>query len=217
MPIFIHKKEKTIVEDIKKHADLVAETVKTFIKAFNFYLDGKKEQSKSETKMVHKLEAQADEYRRKIDREMYQGAFMPSIRESLFITVDAVDDVANEAETTGDILTLIEPNIPEELIPDLREMGKLTIECVDKLKSGVNNLFDNINLVFDEMKEVEQLEGQVDKYVWKTLNMVFKELKIEKFSERLMLRELILHINYITNKMEDASDKLDVIALKLIV
>jgi len=217
MPIFIHKKEKTIVEDIKKHADLVAETVKTFIKAFNYYLDGKKEQSKAETKMVHKLEAQADEYRRKIDREMYQGAFMPSIRESLFITVDAVDDVANEAETTGDILTLIEPNIPEELIPDLREMGKLTIECVDKLKSGVNNLFDNINLVFDEMKEVEQLEGQVDKYVWKTLNMVFKELKIEKFSERLMLRELILHINYITNKMEDASDKLDVIALKLIV
>ncbi|RKX96772.1 MAG: TIGR00153 family protein, partial [Spirochaetes bacterium] len=40
-------------------------------------------------------------------------------------------------------------------------------------------------------------------------------LKIKKFSEKLLLRELILHINYISNKMEDASDKLDIIALKL--
>ncbi|RKX95874.1 MAG: hypothetical protein DRP84_02775, partial [Spirochaetes bacterium] len=48
-----------------------------------------------------------------------------------------------------------------------------------------------------------------------TNTKVFKELKIKKFSEKLLLRELILHINYISNKMEDASDKLDIIALKL--
>ncbi len=216
MPLFIQKREKAIVEDIKKHAEIVADTVKSFIKALDHYLDGEKDKSKEETKIVHKLEAEADEYRRKIDREMYEGAFMPSIRESLFITVDAVDDVANEAETTGDILTLIEPRIPDELVPELKEMGRLTVECADKLRDGVKSLFEDINVVFDKMKEVEQLEGEVDKHVWKALNMVFKELNIDKFSERMMLREMILHINYITNKMEDASDKIDIIALKLI-
>jgi len=215
MALFIQKREKSIVDDIKKHADTVAETVKNFVEALNLYLDGDKEKSQEQTKLVHKLEAQADDYRRKIDREMYEGAFMPSIRESLFVTVDAVDDVANEAETTGDILTLIQPSIPEEIVGDLREMGKLTVICAEKLRDGVYNLFNDINLVFDEMKEVEYYEGAVDKYVWGSLQKVFKELKIKKFSEKLLLRELILHINYISNKMEDASDKLDIIALKL--
>jgi len=215
MALFIQKREKKIVEDIKKHADTVSDTVKRFVKSLDLYLDGHKEESQEETKQVHKLEAEADEYRRKIDREMYEGAFMPSIRESLFITVDAVDDVANEAETTGDILTLIQPNIPEEIINDLKEMGRLSVTCAEKLKDGVHNLFGDINLVFDQMKEVEYYEGAVDKYVWASLQKVFKKLKIEKFSEKLLLRELILHINYITNRMEDASDKLDIIALKL--
>ena len=215
MALFIQKREKNIVEDIKSHADTVTETVKSFVKALDLYLDGNKAESQGQTKQVHKLEAKADDFRRKIDREMYEGAFMPSIRESLFVAVDAVDDVANEAETTGDILTLIQPNIPEEIIGDLQEMGKLTITCAEKLRDGVHNLFNDINLVFDEMKEVEYYEGAVDKYVWGSLQKVFKELKIDKFSERLLLRELILHINYITNKMEDASDRLDIIALKL--
>jgi len=216
MPIFIQKKEKEIVEHIKLHADLVEETVKSFVAALDLYLDREKQKSQEFTKQSHKLEAQADEYRRKIDREMYEGAFMPSIREALYLAVDAVDNVANEAETTGDILTLVEPVIPDEIKGDLKIMGELTSKCVEYLRQGVHNLFDNIKLVFDQMREVERLEGEVDKYVWKTLNMIFKELKIQKFSERLMLREIILHINNITNRMEDASDRLDMIALKLI-
>jgi len=55
----------------------------------------------------------------------------------------------------------------------------------------------------------------VDKYVWKSIESIFKKLKIQEFSEKLILRELILHVNSITNKMEDASDKLDIVALRL--
>ena len=217
MNIFVQKKEKEIVNHIKLHVDLVSETVESFIDALYLYLDGEKEKSQGHTKQTHKLEAQADEYRRKADREMFEGAFMPSIREALYVAVDAVDNVANEAETAGDFLTLIEPVIPVEIHADLRKMGELTIECMDKLREGVYNLFENIKIVFDLMKEVDHLEGEVDKYVWKTLNIIFKELKIKKFSERLMLREFILHVNNITNRMEDASDKIDIIALKLVV
>jgi len=43
--------------------------------------------------------------------------------------------------------------------------------------------------------------------------MVFKRLNIEKFSVKLLLREFILRLNSITNKMEDASDKIDIVAL----
>jgi uncharacterized protein Yka (UPF0111/DUF47 family) len=40
-------------------------------------------------------------------------------------------------------------------------------------------------------------------------------MDIEKFSHRMMLREMILHISEVTDRMEDASEKLDVIALRL--
>jgi len=216
MIIFSQKKEKEIVDGIKKHADLVAETVRTFIEAFITYLDGEKDKSTELTKKVHKIEKEADFYRREVDRKMYHGAFMPAIRESLFIAMDFIDDIANEAETSGDILTLIEPSIPEELKEDFKKIGDLTIECVEKLREGIYSLFDNINKVSEITKEVERLEGEADIYIWRDLEMVFKKLAINKFSERMMLREIILHLNTITNKMEDASEKLDVIALKMI-
>ena len=217
MNIFIQKKEKEIVDHIKLHVDLVSETVESFIDALYLYLDGEKIKSQAHTKQTHKLESQADDYRRKVNREMFEGAFMPSIREALYVAVDAVDNVANEAETTGDILTLVEPKIPTEIKQDIRKMGELTVECMGKLREGVYNLFENIKIVFDLMKEVDRLEEEVDKYVWKILIKIFKELRIRKFSERLMLREFVLHINNITNRMEDASDKIEIIALKLVV
>ncbi|UCB44978.1 MAG: DUF47 family protein [Spirochaetota bacterium] len=215
MAIFIHRKERHIVEDIKRHVDLVVDTVKEYIHALNLYLDGHKDESKEYTKKVHKVEEEADSYKRKISKEMFEGAFMPSLRESLYVAIDFIDRVANEAETSGDILTLVEPKIPKEIIENVKRMSELTVQCAEKLRDGVYNLFENIDLVFEDMKGVEQLEGEVDKYVWKTLEMVFKELKIEKFSVRMLIREFILRINSITNKMEDASDKIDLIALRI--
>jgi predicted phosphate transport protein (TIGR00153 family) len=215
MALFIHRKERHIVEDIKRHVDLVVETVKEYIHALKLYLDGRKDESKEYTKKVHKVEEEADFYKRKISKEMFDGAFMPSLRESLYVAIDFIDHVANEAETSGDILTLIEPEIPKEIVENIKRMSELTVQCAEKLKDGVYNLFENIDRVFEDMKEVEYLEGEVDKYVWKTLETVFKELKIQKFSVKLLLREFIIRMNLITNKMEDASDKIDLIALRL--
>jgi len=215
MGLFIHKKEKYIVEMIKRHADLVVDTVKTFQQALDFYLEGDKEKSREYTKEAHKIEGEADIVEREIDKAMYAGAFMPSVREALYIAVDIIDKVANRAEKSGDFLTLIQPEIPEEIREYIKKMGALTLECAEKLKDGIYNLFDDIKSVFEDSNEVEYLEGEVDKYAWRSVEKIFRELNLPKFSQRMMLREMIIHISSICNKMEDASDKLDIIAIKL--
>ncbi len=215
MGIIVHRKEKHIVENIIKHVDTVSDTVKEFLKALGSYLDGDPEKTSIYTKNTHIMESKADDLRREVSKEMYEGAFMPSIREVLFIGLDFIDKVANAAETSGDFLTLIQPDIPEEIQDNLRKMSELTSACADKLVDGVHNLFEDASVVFNDTREIEHLEGEVDKYVWKSIEAIFKKLKIVKFSEKIMLRELILHVNSITNKMEDASDKLDIIALRL--
>jgi len=215
MSLRIHKKEKHIVENIKRHVDLVVETVKEFVSALIYRLDGDIEQSKHYTKLIHKREKEADSCMREINKEMFQGAFMPSVREVLFIALDFIDKVANESEKGGDFLTLIDPDVPDLIKENLKKMAKLTLLCADKLKDGVYNLFENIQVVFDDTREIENLEGEVDKYVWKSIEAVFKKIDGLKFSQKMMLRELILRVNSITNRMEDASDRLDIIALKL--
>ncbi|KPJ88027.1 MAG: hypothetical protein AMS17_06830 [Spirochaetes bacterium DG_61] len=215
MGLFIHKREKYIVDDIKRHADLVAETVKIFLRSLRAYIEGEKEQSKLLTLETHNREKEADQCKREINKEMYLGAFMPSVREVLFIALDVIDKVANEAERGGDFLTLIEPEIPPEIKQNLLKMIELTELCADKLKDGIYNLFMNAKEVFEDTRQIEHLEGEVDKYVWKSIQAVFRNEKIVKFSEKMMLRELILRVNALTNRMEDASDRLDVIALKL--
>jgi predicted phosphate transport protein (TIGR00153 family) len=215
MGLIIHRKERHIVINIKKHVDLVVETVNEFLKALISYMEGDRAKSREYTKETHQKEKNADNCKREISKEMFEGAFMPSIREVLFIALDFVDKIANEAERGGDFLTLIEPEIPDLIKDDLRKMVDLTEKCASKLKDGVYNLFENIQVVFDDTREIEHLEGEVDKYVWSSIEKVFKKIEGLKFSERMMLRELILRVNALTNRMEDASDRLDVIALKL--
>ena len=215
MSFFIHKKEKHIVEQIKQHVELIVETVYLTCKALNLLLDGKKEESMEYTKKIHKKEHEADTVQREIDKEMFGGAFMPSIREVLFITVDSVDKVANRAEKLGDFITLIHPDVPKLIQDDIKKMCMLTCTGVKKMKDAIYNLFEDVKQVHKDTAEVERLEAEVDKYAWKALDTLFNKLEIEKFSERMMLREMIIHLSSISNKMEDTSDTIDIIALKL--
>jgi hypothetical protein len=215
MAFFIHKKEKHIVQMIKKHVGAVVEAVYLVCEALDLTVEGRKEECMELTKRVHSKEHEADVIQREIDTEMFAGAFMPSIRELLFIAVDTVDKVANRAEKLGDFLTLIEPDIPEEIRSDVREIGELTRRCADMMKRAMFNLFEDMKEVHKDTVEIEKYEAKVDKFAWKVLERVFKELEIEKFSHRMMLREMIIHLSSISNKMEDASDRLDIIALRL--
>jgi predicted phosphate transport protein (TIGR00153 family) len=215
MPILIQKKEKPIIELIKQHADKVLETVGAARTAFSLYFDGKIEESRKYTKEIHDLEREADIIEKKIEKEMFEGAFMPAIREAIYLTIEFVDKVAKRAEIIGDFLTLVHPFIPQEVHEHVRKIWDLTYECGTKLRDGVYNLFENIDIVFKNTSEVEDLEGEVDRYTWEALIMIFKKMRIEKFSHRMMLREMIEHISEVTNRMEDASEKLDIVALKL--
>jgi uncharacterized protein Yka (UPF0111/DUF47 family) len=69
--------------------------------------------------------------------------------------------------------------------------------------------------VHKDTLEIEEYEAEVDKLAWKVLNTVFKKLAIEKFSHRMMLREMVIHLSSISNKMEDAADRIDIIGLRL--
>jgi predicted phosphate transport protein (TIGR00153 family) len=215
MSFFIHKKEKHIVKMIKKHVDLVVETVCLTIEALNLYLEGKREQSMEYTKQVHRKEHEADTIQHEIDAEMFGGAFMPSIREELFVTVDTVDKVANRAEKLGDFMTLIGPDVPDEIIGDVKKMGEATCKCAREMGDAIYSLFENIKGVHEKTISIERYEAEVDELAWKVLITVFKELEIEKFSHRMMLREMIIHLSSISNKIEDASDRIDIIGLRL--
>ena len=204
------------MELIEKHVEAVAESVHLVQQSLNALLEGDEERARDLTKAVHRKEHEADTLQRAIDTEMFGGAFMPSIREVLFLTVDSVDKVANRAEKLGDFIALITPVIPPEIRDDLRTMGELTYQGALKLKDAVAHLFSDIDQVHTDTTEVERLEAEVDKYAWRVLVTVFKKMDIEKFSHRMMLREMVIHLASISNKMEDTSDRLDIIALKLL-
>jgi len=200
---------------IKKHVDTVVETVCVTIDALNLFLEGKKDQSMEYTKRVHRKEHEADTIQHDIDAEMFGGAFMPSIREALFVTVDTVDKVANRAEKLGDFITLIWPEVPEEIIKDVRKMGEITCSCAHEMRAAIYSLFENFKEVHKKTVNIEHYEAQIDRLAWQVQEAVFKNLEIEKFSHRMMLREMVMHLNSISNKMEDASDRINIIALRL--
>jgi predicted phosphate transport protein (TIGR00153 family) len=215
MAFIIHKKEKHIVQMIKKHVHTVVETVYLVCQALDLLMAGKQTEYVEITKKVHIKEHEADTIQRDIDTEMFGGAFMPSIREDLFITVDTVDNVANRAEKLGDFLTLIQPDVPEEIRENVRKICEVTCRCADSMEDAVISLFEDIKNVHTDTMQIEEYEATVDKLAWRVLDTVFKKLEIEKFSHRMMLREMVIHLSSISNKIEDAADRIDIIGLRL--
>ena len=211
MALFGMKREKEVEELITKHFSTVRKTLAEFSKMMELYLN-KDDDFKNGCYEVHQLEHEADIIRRNAQVKMHQGAFLPIYREDYIFLLELVDGVANKAESTSDFVILTRPEIPTFLEEGVRALVSASVETFRPLERMHELFQEDIDKVIEVARSVEEREQMTDKLQWDLTKALFKsDLDL---SHKMHVKHLIDYIATIADRIEDVSDRLEVMVVK---
>jgi len=210
--MFFGKKEMAIIQLFNEHLDFISRTLENLEKVFLACQNDDSSSVEIYSEEVRKMESAADAKRREMENSMYQGAFLPNFRGDFLGLAESFDKVANEAENVVDQIVLQHLVIPSELKTDLLKQVQLAAETFEASKEAAVNLFQELSVAEEKIKETERLENTEDSHERALVKKIF-EMNIS-LAEKRQLRELVLSIGDIANLSEDCSDRMEIIVLK---
>lgn len=155
------------LEKSVKHAQIVQETVKNLDAGLQILL--KEKDVEKSHKLFHKvdvLERDADNLRRKIQKDISRGELNPSVRQNLSHLIKRMDDVANCSTGVARRINTIPLKFWEEsskeTIDLVLEMMKTTVDCVQYLDKIVLDLLEERKNITKFSAQINQLEHTVD-------------------------------------------------------
>ncbi|MDK2839399.1 MAG: uncharacterized protein PWQ83_949 [Thermosipho sp. (in: thermotogales)] len=209
MSLFFGKKEQVVIELFRQHLDAVENTI---VKLQDLIYEEKKEKHKELAEEVRKAETTADQIRRKAELEMYSGAFLPNFRGDLLGTIEALDRIANKAESVADEIDLQDLTIPKEIHENLKALISKSLETYKALKEAAKEMFEDFEKASQMIVETERFEHETDEIERSTIRKIFS-LDIP-LAEKIQLKDLVHRIADISDTSEDVSDRIQIILYK---
>ena len=209
---FFGKKELRIIQLFQDHMVAVENTVKSLIDFLKNLENGDIDRE-SFVEKIRKNESDADDKRRKMETEMYLGAFLPNFRGDLLGIAESIDVVANKAESTADLIELQNIRIPEEFIPRLIELAEKSLETYLSVKQAASSIFNDMDVANDHINKTEQLEHESDQLEKALVKTLFRKEEIE-LAHKIQLEKLIKKLADIADQAENVSDRLQIVIFK---
>jgi predicted phosphate transport protein (TIGR00153 family) len=217
--MILFKKEKEVIELILKHLDLVEDTLKSCLKAVEFYLGANISEGKVWARKTRNTESEADLVRYDIRDKLYLGAYMPLLREDIYKLVESMDRVCNAAEACSNFFFNQRPLIPDEMKPHFLEVSKESLGVIDSLKLAILCYFQGdckMETVREHTKDVGMHESRVDKFEWDLTKEIFTAPSLD-FAHKHHLKSCLDAIVEVSDRAEDAGDQLELATLKSMV
>jgi hypothetical protein len=209
---FFGKKELRIIQLFEDHMVAVENTVKSLID-FLKNIENPDLDRESFVEKIRKNESDADDKRRKMETEMYLGAFLPNFRGDLLGIAESIDVVANKAESTADLIELQNISIPKELIPKLIELAEKSLETYLSVKKAASSIFNDMDVANDLINRTEDLEHETDILEKNLVRTLFRKDEIE-LAHKIQLEKLIKKLADIADQAENVSDRLQIVIFK---
>jgi len=209
--MIFNRKEKEVSQLFLDHFTMVAEALGHLRELMESYLHHNNNFKESSLR-VHQSENEADKIKQAIEAKLYAGAFLPINRGDYIMLAEFVDRIANQAETTANLIVLTRPEIPEFLNAGILELLDRGIASFNAFKVALEAMDLDIEKVKDAIIQVTTFETEADKIEWETIKTLFKsDLDL---CRKLHIRELIQDIAYISDLSEDAAERLGVMVVK---
>lgn len=179
---------------------------------FAMFEDSTSEKAKELVQKVDSAESQADDLRDKIEFKLYRKALMPESRGDVLGLVESIDRIPNWAEELVYDIYLQRVQFPENLIEKFRQLTEMNVECYHLFHKAVESLFTDIDAVFELTKKVDKKESEIDKFEHELIRAVF-DIE-ERLSYQNLLHRIVRSICDISDKTENAGDRLTIVAIK---
>jgi predicted phosphate transport protein (TIGR00153 family) len=207
------KQEQEVLTLATKHIDTVLACVKTFQAAVDQFASNEKEAKDESIKKVRQYEKDADAMRIDMVRRISEGVVATTDREELLkfvLTLDRIADWTNGAARLVGFLT--EP-LPNGIMSNMRLSAASIVMAVEDLQKSVDALIAGKNKeAIDLSLRVHAIESEEDDRKQNSLSQI---LTADLSTPRLLLAyNLSEYLESITDKIEDASDFIKVIAVR---
>ncbi len=179
---------------------------------FALFEDSTSEKSKELVQKVCDAESRADDLRDKIEFKLYRKTLMPEARGDILGLVEAVDRIPNWAEEVAYDIHLQRVQFPTPLIEKFRQLTILNVESFHLLHKAIESLFTDIDAVFELTKKVDKKESEIDTLERKLIRDVYNIE--ERLSYQATLHRIVRSICDISDKTENAGDRLTIVAIK---
>ena len=199
--IFSHgKKERYVIEDIRRHIELLCKACDAFTMAL-------KKQNRDLIWEVVDLEREADSVRRQVISHIYEGAFLPYLRPDLCKFVEIVDEVFDVLKEAA--FYCVENKIPEPLRDESIRVALLNFRMCDMLMSSFEAMLEGEDLR-EKTLAVRIFEKKIDD-IKHDLSKEVEGVRIDNFWAGKALSDFIANLTMISDIIEDASDHLQII------
>ncbi len=210
--MFNFRKNQIVNEKIQQYLQVVKMTFVQFEKAMKSKLGEGKESFEELKADVLRLESQADDIRRDVERELYQKSLLPELREDLLLIIDNLDELPDLAEDIVKMIFNLKIEIPADIRVPFLELLKLSVETVNVLEKMALDMMHKTEKIEEFTNLIDNNESAADKIQDKLIGLLFEDGLNN--CQQLVLRELVDKVGEICDLCQEVTDVLNLVAIK---
>jgi len=211
--MFFWKKERQVERNIEEYLAETERCLEAFDEAFEAYFsDGLCQKTEQLVEKVHQHEHSADIERREIESDMYGKALIPESRGDILGMLEALDLVPNQCESVLYQIWTQSLLIPDQFVEKVRQLVRVNIDSYGVLCQTMRDLFGKVKRIHQGAVRVTEKEAESDQIERTLIREIFQS-DLEK-ADKILLKELVLQIGSISDRAENAADRLRNIAVK---
>ena len=208
--MFINKQKK-VEKLLAEYCQTVMDCLNAFRESIINYENAPKN-SYELFKQVHMFESKADDIRREIEVMMYSKALFPESRGDILGLLEAMDKVPNQAESSVHAIKNQHIVIPEEYQSGINELVDLCVRTGEAMVDSVTKLFTDYTSATVAVGKIDELESAADKVEAKLIERIFAAKP--KNIQAILLRDLIKQIAAVSDRAENAGDRIRIAVAK---
>ncbi len=208
------KKAETLKDVIERYVKEMRGTIKLFENFFMEYIrEATQEKMLEIAREVRHSETRCDDVRREVQALLYTGAFMPDFRGDIFDLIERADRVPNKIEELAVFVSFAFVHLPKDLEREFETMVIKTILCANSLADAVELVMVDLDKAAQKAKYVEEVESEIDKIERHMMHVIFHHNDIDQ-GTKILFKKFVEGISSISDKAEDASDRIELMAIK---
>ncbi|MEM0351218.1 MAG: TIGR00153 family protein [Archaeoglobaceae archaeon] len=209
--IFGYSPFKRLIE----HAVLCGRAVGLLQKQFEAYRKGDFHLVEKLRDEIDNLESIADDIKEEIRTKVTKSLILPVDRHDLLEFLKVQDDIINNCEHVGHMLTFRKVKIEEKIFFEFDVLLSKIMECINEYEhmiTHVSNLLETsfdkkeIEKVAEHAKEVERLEHECDEIQIGLHTIILNSENLHPLDIHIM-EAWVVHLGYIANSTARAADR----------
>jgi predicted phosphate transport protein (TIGR00153 family) len=198
------KKEEQVIENIKKHLELLCNACDLFHSAME-------ENDKNLVGEVVDSERKGDSIRREIIANIYAGAFLPYLRPDLCRFAEIVDRVFDFLQETA--LNYLEVKLPEHIRDECVRVAFLNARMCEILLISFEAMLNGEDLR-EKALAIRIYEKKIDDMEFSIIRDL-RQIPVDDFWQGRLLADFVSGLTSISDAMEDAGDHLQIINVSM--